>query len=247
MSRLVRQQKGLDYDAAHGDVEATRQLIALINDPDPEDSEDDGDAIDEALHLLCLECGRHRHRTADAAACFKLLRDAGANLEGARTLGYTPLHCAASEGRLELLTLLIQSGVNVDAVTDYGTTSLHLATRKGEVDCAKVLLAAGADVHARSNAGRSAFDEALAPVRNVWTRAREEHNRRRTWPLFLRAGAELPTDNTDPYIVRVKNAGGFKKYAQAHLARIALILETPLLPPELVRKVLEFWLHAGYY
>ena len=254
MSRLVRRQ-GLEYDAAHGCVEATRQLIALLNDPDPEDSEDDGDAIDEALHLLCLECDRSaadaafatRPRTADAAACFKLLRDAGANLEGARTLGYTPLHCAASEGRLELLTLLIQSGVNVDAVTDYGTTSLHLAARKGAADCVKVLLAAGADVHARSNAGRSAFDEALAPVRNVWTRAREEHNRRRTWPLFLRAGAELPTDNTDPYIVRVKNAGGFKKYAQAHLARIALILETPLLPPELVRKVLEFWLHAGYY
>ena len=88
---------------------------------------------------------------------------------------------------------------------------------------------------------------ALEPVRKGWFWAREERNRRRTPPLFLRAGAELPPDNTDPYIVRVKNAGGFKKYAQAHLARIALILETPLLPPELVRKVLEFWLHAGYY
>ena len=67
------------------------------------------------------------------------------------------------------------------------------------------------------------------------------------WPLFLRAGAEIPTDNTDPYIVRVRNAGGFRRYAQQHLARIASILETPLLPPELVRKVLEYWLHAGYY
>ena len=69
----------------------------------------------------------------------------------------------------------------------------------------------------------------------------------RMWPLFLRAGAEIPTDNTDPYIVRVRNAGGFQRYAQAHVVRIASILETPLLPPELVRKVLEFWLHAGYY
>ena len=89
---------------------------------------------------------------------------------------------------------------------------------------------------ARTSAGWRPFDLAL------------KHRSRRMWPLFLRAGAEIPTaDNTDPYIVRVKNAGGFKKYAQAHLARIALILETPLLPPELVRKVLEFWLHAGYY
>ena len=70
---------------------------------------------------------------------------------------------------------------------------------------------------------------------------------RRAWPLLLRAGAEIPTDETDPYIVRVRNAGGFKRYEQAHLARITAILETPLLPPELVRKILEFWLHAGYY
>ena len=69
----------------------------------------------------------------------------------------------------------------------------------------------------------------------------------RTWPLFLRAGAEIPTDNTEPYLVRVRNAGGFQRYAQAHVARIASILETPLLPQELVRKVLEFHLHAGYY
>ena len=67
------------------------------------------------------------------------------------------------------------------------------------------------------------------------------------WPLFLRAGAEIPTNNTDPYIVRVRNAGGFKKYAQAHLARITAILETSVLPPEMVRKIVEFWLHAGYY
>ena len=69
----------------------------------------------------------------------------------------------------------------------------------------------------------------------------------RMWPLFLRAGAEIPTAYVDPYIVRVRNAGGFQRYAQAHVARIASILETPLLPPELVRKVLEFHLHAGFY
>ena len=73
------------------------------------------------------------------------------------------------------------------------------------------------------------------------------------WPLFLRAGAEIPTDDThaqfrDPYIVRVRNAGGFKKYAQEHLARITSILApTPRLPPEMVRKIVEFWLHAGFY
>ena len=60
-------------------------------------------------------------------------------------------------------------------------------------------------------------------------------------------GAEIGINNTDPRrVVRVRNDGGFKKREQAHLARITSILETPL-PPELVRKVLGFWLHAGYY
>ena len=70
----------------------------------------------------------------------------------------------------------------------------------------------------------------------------------RTWPLFLRAGAEIGINNTDPYIVRVRNAGGFKKYAQAHLARIpALLAPTPRLPPEMVRHILTFGFHAGFY
>ena len=77
------------------------------------------------------------------------------------------------------------------------------------------------------------------------------HRSRRTWPLFLRAGAELPAPYSYPselYIVRVRNAGGFQRYAQQHLARITSILApTPLLPPELVRHVVSFWLHAGYY
>jgi len=58
----------------------------------------------------------------------------------------------------------------------------------------------------------------------------------------------VPVPVTDPYIERIRNAGGFKKYAQAHLARITAILApTPRLPPEMVRKIVEFWLHAGYY
>ena len=66
--------------------------------------------------------------------------------------------------------------------------------------------------------------------------------------LLLRAGAEIPINETHPYILRVRNAGGFKKYEQAHITRITTILApTPRLPPEMVRKIVEFWLHAGYY
>ena len=175
----------------------------------------------------------------DRAACFKLLREAGANLEATSSLRLTPLHEAAVNGRPELLSLLIQSGVNVNATHIEGRTALHFAAHSydgGNVDCADLLLKAGAAVNVKSEDGWTPLDIAI--------------NRRhyRMWPLLLRAGAEF-NKNHGPvcYFVRVKSAGGFKKYEQAHLARLTAILETPLLPPELVRKILEFWLHAGYY
>ena len=219
------------HDAAmDGDVETLRRLLAKGSLPN-------APAVGYSrtpLHFLCITMGNDK--AGDRAACFELLRNAGANLEAIDNVGYTPLHCAAISIRPDLLSLLCQAGVNVDAATPGGSTALHLAVRmRANNNCIEVLLAAGASLNLREGHGRTPFDLALL---------RGYH---RMWPLFLRAGAEIPTDNTRPYIVRVRNAGGIRRYAQQHLARIASILETPLLPPELVRKVLEFWLHAGYY
>ena len=222
--------------AARGaDVETLRRLLAEGVSPD---ALVDQQVRRRPLHCLCLRDDEKNE--GDRAACFELLRDAGANLEASDTgptgNGWRPLHCAASSKSVELVSLLVQARVNVDATGNGGVTALHLAGRRGAADCVEVLLAAGASLDARlSPSGMRPFDIAIT---------RPYH---RMWPLFLRAGAEIPTDNTDPYIVRVRNAGGFQRYAQAHVARIASILETPLLPPELVRKVLAFWLHAGYY
>ena len=140
-----------------------------------------------------------------------------------------------------MVSLLVEAGVDVDAKArfyrggQFEGTALHLAARQRANACVKVLLAAGASPHLRDFHGRTPFDVGHP----------------RTWPLLLRAGAEIPSRVfviTRPYIVRVRNAGGFKKYAQAHLARITAILApTPRLPPEMVRKIVEFWLHAGYY
>ena len=217
--------------ARAGNVEKLRRLLAEGVSPDTVYNQHAFYVTKTPLHCLC-----ERNNGGDRAACFELLRDAGANLEATDRYGYSPLHHAASSKSVELVSLLVQARVNVDATGNGGVTALHLAARRGAADCIEVLLAAGASLDARlSPSGMRPFDMAIH---------RPYH---RMWPLFLRAGAEIPTDNTDPYIVRVRNAGGFQRYAQAHIARIASILATPLLPPELVRKVLEFWLHAGYY
>ena len=219
--------------AEMGDVETLRRLLSEGVSPDTPD-----DCIRSPLH--CLRSIPQRNDTADGlAACFQLLHDAGASLDAVDLDGHTPLHYAAYVGSAKMMSLLLEAGANVNATSYIDCTALHWAANvsdKRATDCVDVLLARGASVNARDRHGRTPFDMPLP------------HNRRHVWPLLLRAGAEIPTDNTDPYFVRVRNAGGFKKYEQQHLGRITSILApTPRLPPEMVRKIVEFWLHAGFY
>ena len=223
------------HDAAYNiDVEALRRLLAEGVSPHPTDF-----MGSTPLHCLCRSTWS-AWCAADRLVCLRLLLDAGANLEAVDCNGHTPLHWCATEVRnVEIVSSLVEAGVNVDARDFTSWTPLHLAARGSygrPTDCVEVLLAAGADLHVRSQSGSTPFLIALSV------------GHRRAWPLFLRAGAEVPQHPSDPYMRRVVSAGGFQRYAQNHLARIASILApTPLLPPELVRKVLEFWLHAGYY
>lgn len=70
------------------------------------------------------------------------------------------------------------------------------------------------------------------------------------FPILLRAGSDLPASCAEvPYVQRVIDAGSFKNYERAHLARLTstFVPKFPHLPPELVRNVVSFWLHAGEY
>jgi len=109
-----------------------------------------------------------------------------------------------------------------------------------------LLLRAGAEVNAKDRDDYTPLHLAI------------DAENRRILPVLLRAGATIPS-HTDTmlgytyrvsmmYVYRVNKAGGFKKYEQAHIGRItAMLTPTPRLPPEMVRKIVEFWLHAGYY
>ena len=222
------------HDAAKlADVAALRRVLESGVSPDATEKATDR----TALHILCQNTPG---ADCDRVACVKILREAGANLE-ATFHSSRALHCAAFYGNLSLLSLLVEAGVNVNATKINGKTALHSALEGNNrriTECVELLLKAGAAVNVVSTFGLKPFDLAL------------NRGYRRTYPLLLRAGAEFRyyTPNQNPYTLRVQGAGGFKKYEQAHLARITAILApTPLLPPELVRKILEFWLHAGYY
>ena len=92
------------HDAAREhDVETLRRLLAEGVSPD---ALVDQQVRRRPLHCLCLRDDEKNE--GDRAACFELLRDAGANLEAGDQIGYTILHLAARDAFPELLSLLVQ-------------------------------------------------------------------------------------------------------------------------------------------
>ena len=231
------------YEAASaGDAETLRRLLDQGVSPE-----------DVALlyggrtpwHWLCYSS----NEGGDRIACFELLRAAGANLDATDRKGCVPLHYAVQRRSSSLASLLIEAGVNVNVTNSNGTTPLHDAA-KGHETTVAILVKAGAEVNAKDDWGKR-------PLHNA-----RDYDNTRICHILLRAGATLvpsyymsnppkfavPVLVTSQYLQRVTDAGGFKKYEQAHLARITKILApTQRLPPEMVRKIVEFWLHAGYY
>ncbi|GIL69469.1 hypothetical protein Vretimale_13583 [Volvox reticuliferus] len=113
------------------------------------------------VNLLDFDKSSPLHLALDAEdeeMAERLLR-AGANPDQPNPDFKSPLHLAASRGKLSMLRLLIEVGrANVrGAVSDDGWTPLHLAARGGAVDKVGVLVAAGANVEAAIPNGNTAL------------------------------------------------------------------------------------------
>ena len=209
----------------------------------------------------------------DVEACLQLLVDAGADLDARDWFGRSPLLVLArppltnlgTEATLRLTSLLLRHGANVNSIdNDYDhPTLLHAAASSAHSSMVTLLVKAGASVHATNVDGETPLD--IAIQRNLPILQR---NGRAIVPILLRAGAKITNRNeiwysSDTtgilwYLNRILIAQGnpstgyvkgFNKLAQAHLATLTNTFEPkfPMLPKELVRHVVSFWLHAGYY
>lgn len=63
--------------------------------------------------------------------------------------GWTALHEAACNGRLNVAQVLLHLGADIHSRTNEGDTALHKAARWGRVDIVKLLLLVGADARAK--------------------------------------------------------------------------------------------------
>ena len=65
----------------------------------------------------------------------------------------TPLHLAASEGRLDICQMLLERNADVRVHDDCGNTALHCAVSKGHLETARLLLERGADINPQNKEG----------------------------------------------------------------------------------------------
>ena len=177
--------------------------------------------------------------TKARVACVHMLREAGANVNAPNVHQNTPLHLAAVRGYANVVAALLEAGADVNRGDHSNFTPLHWACMRYDlhVEPALILLIRnGAAVNARTSQGRTPLDYAII-------------YRQRLVPILLRAGAALPAHTTNAYLQRVIAAGGIKKYERTHLNAIAatFIPKLPLLPPEMVRRVVEYAFHVGDY
>ncbi len=120
----------------------------------------------------------------DVAAVKRLTKNESTQ-QTRRTNNETPIHWAASHGRLEILTHLVESGVDINTRYDAGNTPLILASWEGHLDCVTYLVEAGADIHIRNRGGHQAIHWAA------------EHGHLDIVKFLQASGADIhSTDNT---------------------------------------------------
>ena len=218
--------------ARHADVAALRQILGEGVSPNLAD-----DYGSMPLQFLCT---KDEGDADNRVTCFNILVEAGADAH-AEASKMTPLALAATHGPPELVAALLNSGANVNWRDSTGWMPLHWACWRypPSAKCVELLLKAGAPVNAKTDLG------CTTPLGCAIAKG----NQQRIYPCLLRAGAICPAVSHDAYFRKVHAAGGIKKYERTHLNAIAatFIPKLPLLPPEMVRRVVEYAFHVGDY
>ena len=80
----------------------------------------------------------------------------GADVNKARSDGFTPVITASAGGHADIARALLAAGADVNAADNGGWTALMCASFCGRIEIVRDLLTAGADKHAVSKRGNTA-------------------------------------------------------------------------------------------
>ena len=251
--------------AYDGDVDGLRQALDSGVSPDTKDSKYGF----TPLHSLCERRSVGGELSGDRVACMNLLIARGANVNAANGGNVRPLQFAIFN-QPGLVPLLLDAGADPNRASNAGESTLEVERsgldlvfmedrhRDSRVLKAMVqaLVSAGAEVNPRDDSGRTLLEK-------YWDLS--EDAALKIYPILFRAGAALPTrehlipGHTDrhrgtgtcvAYVRKIRAAGGFKRYERNHLNAITATFAPKLshvLPPELVRRVVEYAFHVGDY
>ena len=199
------------------------------------------------LHCVCRTDRDVDNGSVDSRlACLRLLVEAGADIRAdPRGNGWTPTAAAVFSGLPLLVTALLDAGVDVNSCDQGGWTILHWACRLSSAEMVVLLINRGAALDRRIDAGMTPLDMAL------WV------GQHQNIPILLRAGVDpgipihpLACREPNAYLQKVTAAGGIRAYERNHLNALVATFApkfSHLLPPELVRRVVEYAFHAGDY
>ena len=88
---------------------------------------------------------------------FKLLIEAGADVNTKTVFDFTPLHCCANYNLISFAEILIKNGSDINPVDNEGMTPIMLAVCFNNVEISEILLSAGADITIKGSHGFSVF------------------------------------------------------------------------------------------
>ena len=161
------------------------------------------------------------------------------------------------EDYVGVVEALLEAGADATVANEYGNTPLHYLTlhRYAADRIAILLLNAGARPTKNCHGRSPLKDPDPRGPAECWYREPGICGfkaARRVAPILLRAGADMsylkpPFHN--PYLEKIHNTpGGFKAHEKQHAdALVAIFVPKLRLPPEMIRHIVFFWAHVGFY
>jgi ankyrin repeat protein len=141
----LKGQPVLHIAAREGNLEVVQALVAAGADIDKRN------AFKETPIMLACLAG------SMPIVSFLLSKDAQINQPG-----WTPLLYAATNGRTDLVKLLLDNSAYIDSAAPNGTTPLMMAVRGGYIDTVRLLLDEGADPTLKNENGDTATSWAVS-------------------------------------------------------------------------------------